>query len=375
MSIQKQADFAEVGDADFGEIRLRVFDDVNHNSGGLRMATRKLVLSATVVLAMVALLAAQNAETPKTGLSMTTAAKGFLAAISPDQKAMATFKYDDPERLNWHFIPRPRKGLPLKGLEGAALQTAMKFIHSGLSEAGYDQTLNVMSLEELLYLLEGGDRETRRDRRDPTKYYLSVFGEPSDTGLWGWRLEGHHISLNFSIKDGKVVASTPEFFGANPGTVDAGKGRQIRVLGPEEDIARQILKLCSPEQEKICWISKEAPDEVPGPGAPQAVVAAPVGLPYAKMSEDQKKLLQDLLSEYLKNLPGDIEQERRAAINAAGMDKIHFAWYGQSELHERHHYRVQGPTFVIEYNNTQNNANHVHSMWRNLGGDLGIPVK
>ena len=339
------------------------------------MATRKLVLTATVLVAMVTLLAAQNAQTPKTGLAMSAAAKDFLAAISPAQKGEATFKFDDAERLNWHFIPRPRKGLPLKNLEGAALKAARTFIHSGLSEAGYDQSLNIMSLEELLYLLEDGERDFRRDRRDPGKYYLSVFGEPADTGLWGWRLEGHHISLNFTIKDGKVVSSTPEFFGANPGTVDAGKGRQIRVLGAEEDIARQVLKLCTPEQQKVCWISKEAPGEVPGPNVAQPVVAAPVGLPYAQMSEDQKKLIQELLSEYLKNLPADIEQERRAAINAAGIDKLHFAWYGLSELHEPHHYRVQGPTFVIEYNNTQNNANHVHSMWRNLGGDFGIPVK
>jgi hypothetical protein len=339
------------------------------------MATRKVALAATVLIVTTALLAAQNVQAPKTGSAMSAGAKEFLAAISPAQKAEATFKFDDAERLNWHFIPRPRKGLPLKSLEGAPLKAAHAFIRSGLSEAGYDQTLNVMSLEELLYLLEAGDRDARRANRDPGKYYLSVFGEPSDTGMWGWRLEGHHISLNFTIKDGKVISSTPEFFGANPGTVDAGKGRQIRVLGAEEDIARQILKQCSPEQEKLCWLSKEAPKEVPGPNAPQAAVEAPVGLPYAKMSENQKKLIQELLTEYLKNLPADIEQERRTAINEAGIDKLHFAWYGLSELHDPHHYRVQGPTFVIEYNNTQNNANHVHSMWRDLRGDFGIPVK
>lgn len=339
------------------------------------MAVRKLILTSTVLVAMVALLAAQNAQAPKTGQAMMMGAKAFLGSITPEQKAQASFKFDDAERLNWHFIPRERKGLPLKSLEGQSLKQAHAFIRTGLSEAGYDQTLNVMSLEELLFLLEGGDRETRRDRRDPGKYYLSVFGEPAETGDWGWRLEGHHISLNFTIKDGKVVSSTPEFFGANPGTIDAGKGRQIRVLGPEEDIARQVLKLCTPEQQTLCWISKEAPGEVPGPGAAQAAVADPVGLPYAKMSEDQKKLIQDLLSEYLKNLPADIEQERRAAINAAGVDKLYFAWYGLSELHEPHHYRVQGPTFVIEYNNTQNNANHVHSMWRNLAGDFGVSAK
>ena len=225
----------------------------------------------------------------------------------------------------------------------------------------------------MLYLIEPGERAARRERRDPGKYYLSIFGDPSETGLWGWRLEGHHLCLNFSIKDGKVVSSTPEFYGANPGTIDAGKDRQIRVLGPEEDIARQILKLCSDEQQKLCWVSKEAPGEVPGPNVAQPVVGEPVGLPVSKMSDDQKKLLQDLLGEYLKNLPSDVEEDRRKALNSAGFDKIFFAWYGQPDLHQAHHYRVQGPTFVIEYNNTQNNANHVHSMWRNLAGDFALP--
>lgn len=339
------------------------------------MTPRKFVLITAVMCATAALLFGQPQPTVKTGPGMVAAASAFLAAITPEQARQAKFSYDDPERLNWHFIPRERKGLPLRALEGAPLQAALKLIHSGLSEAGYDQTLNVMSLEEVLYLIEPGDRSERRERRNPTKYYISIFGQPSDVGLWGWRVEGHHLCLNFSVKDGVVIASTPEFFGANPGTIDAGKNRQIRVLGPEEDIARQILKLCNPEQQKLCWISKEAPGEVPGPNVPQAVVSDPVGLSFSQMSDDQKKLLHELLGEYLKNLPADVEAERRSALNVAGLDKIKFAWYGQPDLSQPHHYRVQGPTFVIEYNNTQNNANHVHSMWRNLQGDFALPRK
>jgi hypothetical protein len=339
------------------------------------MATRKLIIGMCVVFTMGALLIAQNQQAPKSGLKMADAAKAYLAAISPEQRTQATFKYDDPERLNWHFIPRERKGLPLKALEGAPLLAAQQLIRSGLSEAGYDQALNVMSLEEVLYLIEPGERAYRRDRRDPNKYYISVFGEPAATGLWGWRLEGHHLSLNFSVKDGQVISSTPEFFGANPGSIEAGKGREIRVLGPEEDIARQILKLCTPEQQKLCWVSKEAPGEVPGPNEPQAAVKDAVGLRYGQMSPDQQKLLKELLDEYLKNLPDDVESERRQKLNEAGIDKIAFAWYGEPDLHQAHHYRVQGPTFVIEYNNTQNNANHVHSMWRNLQGDFALPAK
>jgi len=306
---------------------------------------------------------------------MSEAAAAFLASLSPHQAQQVKFAYDDAERLNWHFIPRVRKGLPIRELEGEPLRKAHALMQTGLSPAGYAQALDIMGLEEVLYLLEPGERTERRERRDPRKYYFSVFGTPGLTGTWGWRLEGHHLCLNFSIKDGKVIASTPEFFGANPGTIEAGKGREIRVLGPEEDIARQILKLCTPEQQKLCWVSKEAPGEVPGPNVPQPVVNDPVGLPVSKMSDDQKKLVQELLGEYLKNLPSDVEDERRNALNTAGIDKVFFAWYGKPDLHEPHHYRVQGPTFVIEYNNTQNNANHVHSMWRNLAGDFALPAK
>lgn len=346
------------------------------------MGTRKLLLAASVLIAMGALLSANFQTEPNSGAKMAAAAKAFLATLTPEQKKQATFAFDDKERINWHFIPRPRNGLPIRQLEGDALKTALALLQTGLSTAGYDQALNVMSLEEVLYLLEGGVREERRERRDPKKYYFSIFGTPAETGMWGWRVEGHHVSLNYTIKDGKVVSSTPEFFGANPGTIDAGVGRQIRVLGPEEDIARSILKLCNEEQKKLAWIDTKAPDDLrtggatgTNPVATQPETTAPVGLPASKMNADQKKLLAELLSEYLKNMPGDVEKERRVAIEKSGLDNIHFAWWGDADQHKRHYYRVQGPTFLIEYNNTQNNANHVHSMWRNMGGDFAIPIK
>ncbi len=346
------------------------------------MGTRKLVLAASVLIAIGALLSANFQTEPASGQKMVAAAKAFLGTLTPEQKKLASFAFDDKERLNWHFIPRPRNGLPIRQLEGDSLKAAHALLQSGLSTVGYDQALNVMSLEEVLYLLEGGVREERRERRDPKKYYFSFFGTPAETGTWGWRIEGHHMSLNYTIKEGKVASSTPEFFGANPGTIDSGVGRQIRVLGPEEDIARSILKLCNEDQKKLAWIDTKAPDDLRTGGATgtnpvafQPETAAPVGLPASKRSGDQKKLLAELLSEYLKNMPSDVEKERRAAIEKAGLDSIHFAWWGDADQHKRHYYRVQGPTFLIESNNTQNTANHVHSMWRNLGGDFAIPIK
>lgn len=340
------------------------------------MHARRLVIAFAMLATMTsAVLLAKVGDEPDTGAAMADAATKFLEVLTPEQKKQATYAYDDKERLNWHFIPRPRNGLPLKALEGAPLKAAHALIQTGLSPAGYDQAINIMSLEEILFLLEGGERQERRERRDPQKYFLTVFGTPAKTGTWGWRLEGHHISLNYTVTDGKVVASTPEFFGANPGLVDAGPKRAVRVLGVEEDLARQILKLCTPEQQKLCWIDKKPPGEVHAAAAAQAEKLPSEGLTISKMSDDQKKLMQELLTEYLKNMPADVEKERRAKLNAAGIDNITFAWWGGSERNEPHHYAIQGPTFVIEYNNTQNDANHVHSYWRSLTGDFNVPVK
>ena len=305
---------------------------------------------------------------------MTAAASNFLSTLNAEQKAAATFEFTDAERLNWHFIPRERKGLPLKDIEGPALKAAHKLLANSLSEAGYEQALNVMSLEELLYLLEGGNREERRAKRDPQKYYISVFGQPGPRGKWGWRFEGHHLSLNYTLEDGQLVSTTPEFFGTNPGSVDAGPGRRIRVLGPEEDIARQILKSAPAAMRAKIWLDKKAPADLRGGGVAQPETTAPVGVAYADMTDTQKKLVHELLNEYLKNMPADVEKQRRDLINRNGMDGIHFAWWGGSELNEPHYYRVQGKSFLVEYNNTQNKANHVHSIWRNLSGDFNIAL-
>jgi hypothetical protein len=337
--------------------------------------TRQMVVSLSVVLMLGAMLSANFQKPAAPAAQMAEAASTFVASLTDAQREQASFGFDDAERLNWHYIPRERKGLPIRVLEGDALKTGLALLRSGLSEVGYDQALNVMSLEELLYLLEGGTREERRSKRDPKKYYISVFGKPGNKGSWAWRLEGHHLSLNYTIVDGVLVSTTPEFFGANPGFVDAGPGREIRVLGAEEDIARQILKQCSPTQVKKCWISKDAPDDIRSRGTQQPDTSAAVGLPIKEMSADQKKLMADLLTEYLQNMPADVAAERRKEINDAGKDSIHFAWWGDSERNARHHYRVQGPTFLIEYNNTQNSANHVHAIWRNIDGDFNLPAK
>src|SRR5262245_21591382 len=283
------------------------------------METRwiRLTVPSLGAVTMGAILFAQPDSKVASGKAMLQAAQKFRGTLSKEQLAKASFGFDDAERLNWHFIPRERKGLPLRELEGEALKAAHALIASGLSKAGYDQALNIMSLEEVLYLLEPGERAERRERRNPGKYYISIFGTPSEAGKWGWRLEGHHISLNYTLDKGDVLSSTPEFFGANPASIDAGPDRVIRPLGTEEDLARQILKLCTAEQAKSVLIDTKAPDDLrvgsnPQSPNPQPEVTPPVGLAASQFSPDQKKLLAELLGEYLKNMPADISARRRA---------------------------------------------------------------
>lgn len=340
------------------------------------MKLRSVLPASLSALAGVLLLWNVQADPqPASGEAMGAAALAFRNSLTEDQKQLCTFGFDDPERLNWHFIPRPRKGIPLKSLEGESLAKATLLIKSGLSETGYDQTMNVMSLEEVLYLLEPGDRAYRRDRRDPGKYYISLFGDLSVKGTkWGWRLEGHHLSLNYTIENGVVVSTTPEFFGSNPGVIEAGPGRSIRILAPEEDLARQILKLCSPEQKAKMSISETAPNDIRAANLPQPELGDLVGLAQEEMSLDQQGLLRDLLEEYMKNMPEQIGRRRRAEIDQAGWKTIRLSWWGGSERNQPHYYRIQGPTFQVEYNNVQNEANHVHSVWRTTAGDFGIPI-
>jgi hypothetical protein len=340
----------------------------------MNSAPRKILLAALSVGILGVTLAARTSVPSPSGKAMQEAAVAFLEVLPPESRAQAMFAFDDAERLNWHFIPRERKGLALRDLQGPALEAAKRLIKTGLSAGGYEQVEDVMSLEEVLFLLESGDRTERRERRHPGKYYLSVFGMPRSTGRWGWRLEGHHLSLNYTIADGNLVSSTPEFLGANPGELAAPPDRSRRVLGPREDLARQIFKLCTPEQKSKALIDPAAPDDIRGANIAQPDTTAPVGLPYNSMSPQQQELLQKLIGEYVNGMPGDVAEERLSRLKAAGVEGVYFAWWGGPERHDRHAYRIQGPSFLVEYNNTQSNANHVHSIWRDLSGDFGIPL-
>lgn len=341
------------------------------------MKLRRMFLAVVVVVCLAGVAyVAQQAE--PAGAKMAQAATRFLAALTPDQKAKATFAFTDKERLNWHFIPlqdkerkSTRKGVPLEAMNQDQRQAALNLVKASLSAAGYDKATTIMSLEAILHDLEKKGAMVR----NPDWYFFSVFGTPGNAGQWGWRVEGHHLSLNFTVQDGKVVSSTPAMFGANPATVKSGPKKGLRALPETEDLARQLFTSLDEEQKKVAYQPKPFPEIQGRTSAPK--VGAPVGLAAGKMTEAQRGILLKLVESYARRMPADVAEAQLGEVRKAGIDKIHFGYTGKAEPGQAHTYRVQGPTFVVEYLNEQkdsagNPANHIHSAWRNLKGDFGL---
>ncbi len=306
------------------------------------------------------------------GLQMAAIAKVFLSSLDDAQKAAAKFQFGGDERENWHFIPRERKGISMKALSPQQKLLAHALLNTGLGFRGAAKAVTIMSLEEVLYQLEGAEESKRaatREKRDPEKYFVSIFGEPADQGTWGWRIEGHHLSLNFTIKDGQLLSATPCFMGSNPGEIREGSLKGLRVLAVEEELGRDLVKSLSPEQFKKALVAEVAPKEMLTAAERKVSPLDPLGLADADMDAKQKEMLKRLIGEYLERQRTDIAGEVLKEVESNG--PIHFAWAGGLERGEPHYYRVQGKTFLIEYDNTQNDANHVHSVWRSFDGDFG----
>ena len=346
----------------------------------MRLKAMLLVPLLAVGLVVMAVVGEQK-ET--VGLQMTAAAEKLLAMLSDEQKAQATFAFDDKERTNWNFIPlqdkdkKPtRKGLRLEKMTADQKAAAKELVKAGTSTTGYSQATTIMSLEAILNDLE---KPKGVNIRNPEWYFFTVFGTPSKTGKWGWRVEGHHLSLNFTIDRGKVIAATPAFFGANPAEVKVGDKKGQRTLAEAEDFAVELFTSLDAEQRKVAFQAKQFPEieqHVAKPG-----VGSAVGLPAAKMTEKQRSTLEKLVASYANRMPAEIAKAQLEEVKATGMDKILFAFAREDDKPGKpYSYRVHGPTFVIEFLNIQadsggNPANHIHSSWRNLNGDFGLTEK
>ncbi len=300
---------------------------------------------------------------------MTDAAKHFLASLPADQKARATFSFSDEERFNWHFIPRVRKGLAFREMAPGPRQLAHALLAAGLSQQGVIKADTVMSLDQVLKEIEVNPV----NERDPEKYYFSIFGEPSETGTWAYRVEGHHLALNFTIVNGHV-ASTPSFFGANPAEVRGTSRDGLRTLAREEDLGRALVKSLTDPQRTIAIVDKEAyKDIITMASRKAAIEGKPSGLPFAKLTPKQRELLENLVAEYANDFPPTIADARMEQFKKSESG-LYFAWAGGLEKGDPHYYRIQTPSFLIEYDDTQNNANHIHSVWRDYEGDFGTDL-
>jgi len=314
---------------------------------------------------------------PVAGVAMSEAAQKFLDRLPPDLRARATFPFDDQERTNWHFVPmqdrdkKPtRKGLRLEDMTAEQREAALELVKAGTSPQGYEQATMIMSLENILHELEKNGANVR----SPTWYFFSVFGTPSPTGRWGWRVEGHHLSLNYVVDGGRVTAFTPAFFGANPATVKDGPRKGLRTLPEVEDLALDLFRSLDDGQRKLALLPKQVP-EVSDKKGPQ--VGEPAGVPASQMKEQQQTTLKRLLQAYTSRLPAEVSQSEMQRVEQAGIDTVYFAFAGSTEPGVPHSYRLQGPTFVAEFLNVQadsarNPANHIHSVWRHLPADFGL---
>ena len=395
----------------------------------MQIPSRLAVNTGVVAIMGVALAVLPGIARQRAAAGMAKAANEFVSSLTAEQRAKAVHPVASPEWTRWNFIPAsmfPRNGISFKELNQTQRQRAHDLMKASLSQTGYHTAASVMQLENVLREIEGpsatagappptaqaappapsaapaadpaagerggarsggGQRGGRGGRgggdgagapiiRDPELYYLTVFGDPSAKTAWGWRLEGHHVSLRFAVDNGKLlVSSTPQFLGSNPAEVPYGYGpfTGLRVLAAQEDAARTLVLALDAKRQAIAIVAPSPRGFASGTTVkfdPQT----PVGLPMSQMTAGQRDMLMKLIDSYASIMPADIAAARLAKIKSAGTDTIAFAWSGSTEKGRQYQYQVQGPTFLIEHNNTQNNGNHIHAVWRDFNGDFGRDV-
>jgi hypothetical protein len=321
-------------------------------------------------IAVIALFVSALVAKAQTDLS--PQARAFLSALNADQKGKALFAYDNDERLNWNFVPTSRKGLSFGEMSAAQKSAAMELLKATLSDQGFRKANGVFELEAVLREVEG--RPVGDNYRDQGKYYVSLFGEPSATKLWGWRVEGHHISINVTSEGGAIVALTPSFFGANPAIVPSGSQRGKQSLKEETVLGFEMINSLREDQRRIARFSDRALPEIVSGNSRKAESPEPRGIFYSDMDAAQQQLFLKLLDVFVKNYELDFSKRLMTRITNAGMDKLSFAWAGSLDATGGNYYRIQGPTLLIEYDNTQTNANHVHTAVRDLTNDFASDI-
>jgi hypothetical protein len=304
-------------------------------------------------------------ETSRLAPRMRDQALAFLASLDAGQRKDALAEFGTDDRFDWHYIPRTRKGLPLARMTEQQQSLALGLLAMALSEKGYSKAEAIRQLELVLRAIEG------RDMRDPGLYYLTIFGQPGDAEPWGFRYEGHHISQNWTIVGDSGWSNTPQFFGANPAEVPDGPTRGARVLAAEEDLGRALVRSLDRAQAKLAIVSGAAPADIISAASRRASMLEDRGIDPAKLHASQESLLMKIVEEHARAVCAPLAELRLERLRDAGFARVRFAWMGGTERRQPHYYRVQGPTFLIEYDNTQNAANHVHVVFRDFNRDFG----
>lgn len=301
-------------------------------------------------------------------VDVTQQANDFLATLSAAQKSKVHYSWDDSERHNWHFVPKDRNGISLHDLNEKQRTAAFALLKASLSSQGYQKATGILALEKILRQVEG--RDENDSYRDPLNYYFTIFGTPAADKLWGWRLEGHHLSLNFSAANGIIQSSTPSFWGSNPAVVPSGSERGKKTLKDEMDLGFALINSLNEQQLAKARFSETALHEIVSYNKQQAESLTPAGIVYKDLTSEQQQLFMKLLNTYIKNYEFGFAEKLMVKIKNAGIDKLSFAWAGALKPGAGHYYRIQGPMLLIEYDNTQNNANHIHSVVRDLTNDF-----
>ncbi len=323
---------------------------------------------ATVLLG--AWLASALTASQRSAVAMAGAATAFLDSLSPELRQQAALPLEGDEPTRWNFIPNemfPRKGLMFKMMSEGQRKLAHDLLKTGLSQKGYLTAAAIMDLENVLRALENGGRFAR----DPDQYYVTVFGAPAAKSTWGWRVEGHHVSVHFTVDNASLVASSPAFFGSNPAEVREGPKKGLRVLAAEEDAGRALILALDESKRKTAIIEAVAPGEIVTNNKVAVDPLSPVGIAATALTATERDLLMHVIEAYTSMMADDVAAERMSTLRKAGIEKIAFAWAGETERGKKHYYRVQGPTFLVELDDTQNDGNHIHSVWRDFNGDFG----
>ena len=298
----------------------------------------------------------------------------FLETLSDELKSQAVFAIDDEERYNMNYVPMPRKGPRFHDFNDTQKAAALDLLKSSLSEEGFRKSKEIMSLEKILRVIENDDNDKMPDgkpRRDPLNYHFSIFGDPASDAPWGWRFEGHHLSLNFTSSDHKISAATPTFFGTNPAVIKITGHKEKEVLKKETALSFKLVNSLSPEQLKKAMFAAIAPKEIITTTQRNVKGFEQKGIFYNDLTSDQQQLFHELIDLYLNNYEKNFSEGYRDKIKKAGIENLSFSWAGSLEPGVANYWCIQGPVLLIEYDNTQTNANHVHTVVRDPTNDYG----